>query len=572
MIFDRWQAPDRDSPTILEFDAIVELGNQLDVLLKMEGHAGTREADVKTHTGEDLSRPRRWHKIFERMGLLYQDSDGNTQLTQLGKSVRDAQSQESREFRRRLARKAILVLRKYQLQNPADTTADDKYPIDADLHPYWAIWKAAVSLGGRLHWDELNRELMWVLKHSQLDEIIEKIRKARTESGYNPETGGSADTKLGDRAYDQESTTDGRDPAGQVRDQKTTPWFKRAGLGELLLVPPGRSGNGYWHIHEDVLDLLREETEKDPPKFQAFSNEPDWFRYFGEIESEASESGISLEIDESDPVYAKVQNAIKDGYGGVIFVGPPGTSKSWYAQQVAYLLSENSPERVRTIQFHPTYQYDDFVEGFVPNGAGGFDLVDKHFLASCKSAAANPDKRYVIVIDEISRCDAARVFGEVLTYLEVTRRGESFFLPSGRHASVPNNLFVVATMNPWDRGVDEVDMALERRFAKIQMDPDAVLLNKILKSNGVQVDLAAKVETFFQFLTRHANPYCRLGHAYFLRVKDVESLERLWEFQLKPHFSRVLRLDQGALKAIEQAWSPVTARAQPAGGAREANG
>lgn len=334
MTFDRWQAPDRDSPTTLEYKAEVELGIQLDALIKTEGKAGTREEAVAEASGIEVSRPRRWHKLFERMGLLYQDEEGNTQLTDLGGVVRTAKSTAARNFRRGVARSALSVLRKYQLLNPADVSASDTYPEDTDCHPYWAIWKAAVELDGKLHWDELNRELMWVLRHSDLDAAIARIKQARSEPDYDPTAGGSATTKLRPRAYDQTSTTDNRDPSGQVRDQKTTPWFKRAGLGELLLLPPGRAGNGYWSIHPDVVDLLAEEATS-PPPFQLFENKQEWFSYYGSIDESRTSSGSEMNITDtheedehfadeeplpedlpdSDSILVQIKEIIEDGGG-----------------------------------------------------------------------------------------------------------------------------------------------------------------------------------------------------------------------------------------------------------------
>jgi len=161
MTFEFWQAPDRDSPKTAAFSATAELGRQLGLLLQMEGRSGTKEEDVKAVTGEDLSRPRRWHKIFERMGLLFLNDGGVTELTDLGRFMVQAEATASKNFRRELARLAVSVLRKYQLKNPVDE-GEDHYPDDCDIHPYWAVWKAAIALDGRIHWDELNREIFRV--------------------------------------------------------------------------------------------------------------------------------------------------------------------------------------------------------------------------------------------------------------------------------------------------------------------------------------------------------------------------------------------------------------------------
>lgn len=100
-------------------------------------------------------------------------------------------------------------------------------------------------------------------------------------------------------------------------------------------------------------------------------------------------------------------------------------------------------------------------------------------------AQTDPEHKYILVIDELSRADVGRVFGEALTYVERTKRELPFNIASGDEIKVPSNLVILATMNPFDRGVDEVDSAFERRFAKVSMDPDREFLEGILGHNGM---------------------------------------------------------------------------------------
>lgn len=279
----------------------------------------------------------------------------------------------------------------------------------------------------------------------------------------------------------------------------------------------------------------------------------------------ASEQPLRDYIRDDDPLLLETRRLLADGYAGVIFTGPPGTSKSYLCEGIAAKLADLDPTRVRFIQFHPSYQYEDFVEGLVPQAGGGFRFVDKHLLDMCDVARQSSGKPCFIVIDELSRADPGRVFGEALTYIELDKRNRRFRLSSGKEDWIPPNLFFLATMNPMDRGVDEVDAALERRFAKIAMDPDVGRLRKILTDNGVEQDIQNRIVSFFEYLLNNrAHPYLQLGHAYFRTVKDEYSLRRLWQNQLRFYFQKALRLEEQAFLDVENAWISRVFPAAPA--------
>ncbi len=190
----------------------------------------------------------------------------------------------------------------------------------------------------------------------------------------------------------------------------------------------------------------------------------------------------------------------------------------------------------------------------MPKDGGGFELHKKVFPLLCDDAAELPDETFVLVIDEISRCDVARVFGEALTYMEVDKRGLPCLMASGSMHVVPSNLIILATMNPWDKGVDEMDVALERRFAQIDVPPSVPALRKILLSHGADGNFVDLVAAFFDGVLKIEDESVHLGHAYFNNCLDEASARRVWDYRLLPFFKKACRLDKDLLQRIRRMW------------------
>lgn len=277
------------------------------------------------------------------------------------------------------------------------------------------------------------------------------------------------------------------------------------------------------------------------------------------VQEHASNRPDDPPLFENDPRLEEVRGLL-EFFGGVIFFGPPGTSKTWYAAKVGEALVDGDSDRIRFVQFHPSYQYEDFMQGFVPKKDGsGFEMRNRHFLEMCRKATKDPEHDYVLVIDELSRGDPGRIFGEALTYVEKSKRGLHFQLATGDDCCVPPNLFILATMNPFDRGVDEVDAAFERRFAKIAMLPDRTILRSHLESNGVEEGLVRRVIGFFGMVNGIAvtNPQGAIGHTYFRDVRDEETLASLWNHQLRFVVEKAYRLDPTTRRQIEEGWNHI---------------
>lgn len=265
---------------------------------------------------------------------------------------------------------------------------------------------------------------------------------------------------------------------------------------------------------------------------------------------------IFPQLDSEDPLLKDVKDLIRSGHKSFLFLGPPGTGKTYCAHRLANSLAGAADDQIEIIQFHQKFSYDDFVEGYIPNpdneGAGApFKLKPKVFRQICERAQNNPDKPYILVIDELNRGDPSRVFGEVLTYIEDDYRETEFRLAySGLTFSVPSNVYILATMNPYDHSVADLDAALDRRFMKFAFEPDGDLLAKSLEENGVEEDLRGEVVELFEELQKVA-PYGGLGHSFFMKIRNRKDVKEVWDRQLKFIFNRIFWDDSSALEQVD---------------------
>lgn len=156
----------------------------------------------------------------------------------------------------------------------------------------------------------------------------------------------------------------------------------------------------------------------------------------------------------------------------IILQGAPGVGKTFAAKRLAYsIMGEKDESRIKFIQFHQNYSYEDFIIGYKPKG-DGFELQEGIFLRFCEKAASLPDKPFFFIIDEINRGNLSKIFGELLMLIEKDYRGEEATLAyNQRPFSVPENVYLIGMMNTADRSLAMIDYALRRRFSFFSMEP-----------------------------------------------------------------------------------------------------
>lgn len=157
----------------------------------------------------------------------------------------------------------------------------------------------------------------------------------------------------------------------------------------------------------------------------------------------------------------------------VILQGAPGVGKTFTAERLAFtLMGVVDKQRVELVQFHQNYSYEDFILGYKPNDAGGFELRHGVFYRFCKKALNSPDKDFFFIIDEINRGNLSKIFGELLMLIENSYRGKEMKLAyTDEQFCVPTNLYIIGMMNTADRSLAMIDYALRRRFSFFEMRP-----------------------------------------------------------------------------------------------------
>ena len=257
----------------------------------------------------------------------------------------------------------------------------------------------------------------------------------------------------------------------------------------------------------------------------------------------------------------------------LILQGPPGTGKTWLAKRLAFaLMGQKDDSKVRAVQFHPNLSYEDFVRGWRPTGEGKLSLADGVFMEAIKAASKDPSSKFVVVIEEINRGNPAQIFGELLTLLEAGKRTPNEALElcypdadgKRRPVHIPENLYVVGTMNIADRSLALVDLALRRRFAFVGLEPrlGQVWRDWVVKDCAVDPGLVADIERRIAELNDQIAADARLGKQFRIGHSYVTPAHRLEAGDTKKWFQQVVETEIGPL--LDEYWFDAPDEAQKA--------
>ncbi len=268
-----------------------------------------------------------------------------------------------------------------------------------------------------------------------------------------------------------------------------------------------------------------------------------------------------------DPIFPDISDALKRK-GQAILYGPPGTGKTYIARRFAVWwllqqLHEKNPEGaladnrafeeaekrlignenagfLTVITFHASYSYEDFIEGLRPvsNGSGNLvlRLEDGVFKRVCREAERNPEKPYLVVIDEINRANVAKVLGELITLLEKDKRRFMITLPQSKETfTIPPNVYLLGTMNTADRSIKLLDAALRRRFAFLEMMPDLEILGGGRVGNLALDDFLDELN---RRIARKEGREKQIGHSFLLEdgepISEPEEFARRFRQEILP--------------------------------------
>jgi len=438
------------------------------------------------------------------------------------------------------------------------------------------VWVVAAGEGGRL-WSEFKDEAVVAIGWDYLGDLslytsfAEILEAIRTEEGGNPTNNANACWQF----------------AHEIKpgDYVVAKQGRRMLLGYGIVTSPYRfdeTRSEYQHVrdvdwqqtgrwtlppeHAVALKTLTEYTPYPAWLNEAFEQmqgwapapEPDASVPIGDLPGRA-EAPVYTREDAQKELFLSPEmfTAILDALGrkkNVILEGAPGVGKTFVARRIAWaLLGRRDSTRLEMVQFHQSYAYEDFVQGWRPRANGGFDRHDGVFHRFCRRAAQDLQNAYVFIIDEINRGNLSKVFGELMMLVEPDKRGPEFSIPltysPDERFYVPANVYILGMMNTADRSLAMVDYALRRRFSFIRLEPafSEERFTNHLVDQGMDESLVRRITGRMTELNqviagdiRNLGPGFQIGHSFFVPADGTEKLDEHWYRHIVDHEIRPL--------------------------------
>lgn len=220
----------------------------------------------------------------------------------------------------------------------------------------------------------------------------------------------------------------------------------------------------------------------------------------------------------------------------IILQGAPGVGKTYIAKRMIYsILGQKDEDKILSIQFHEQYSCDEFMEGYRPDDIGVYKYKKGCFKKICNKARNDPDNKYFVLIDEINRGNIIKIFGESFALIEIDKRGKENYIElacSRERFYVPDNIYIIGTMNTFSQELQIKDFALRRRFCFYTINP--AFENEKFKNYYSQNPLLNKVINGILEVNKNLNSDIQIGHSYFCKAQDDEDIKMTIRYNIVP--------------------------------------
>lgn len=346
----------------------------------------------------------------------------------------------------------------------------------------------------------------------------------------------------------------------KIRDVKKPLFFDKLKTNEKLAnmeVMSNHQGSLFKLTSTEYAELI-EMIEKNNGIDDAGAEKVDNGQVYDPYTKEDFLNDVFMTEDEYNFLYSQLRRK-----KNIILQGPPGVGKTFMARRIAYSVMRcKDNERIRTVQFHQSYSYEDFIQGFRPTEDGNFKRHNGVFYQFCNVARKDKARDYFFLIDEINRGNISKILGELMMLIEHDKRGSEFAIPltyadNGKDLFyVPENVFIIGMMNTADRSLAMIDYALRRRFCFVKVEPatDKEAFKEFLVSKDVPANVVDRILGGVSKINSHIEEDrdlgagFKIGHSYFCGQigEDIELwLRDIIESELCPLFDEYWFDDNG---------------------------